>query len=48
MSVTERSDTVMADTAGLGPQGDAIDRPGPTAAIEEPVDQGRSDKEDTQ
>jgi NADH-quinone oxidoreductase subunit E len=26
--------TEMADTAGLGPEGDNVDRPGPTAAIE--------------
>ena len=26
--------TDMADTAGLGPEGDTEDRPGPTAAIE--------------
>ncbi len=29
-------DTPRADTAGLGPEGDVVDRPGPTAAIEVP------------
>jgi NADH-quinone oxidoreductase subunit E len=37
----DRSETPMADAAGLGPHGDAVDRPGPTAAIEEPVDQAQ-------
>jgi len=31
--------TDMADTAGLGPEGDNVDRPGPTAAIETPTEQ---------
>ncbi len=35
-----------ADTAGLGPQGDPSDRPGPTAAIEEPVNEGPNEAED--
>ncbi len=30
------SETPRADTAGLGPEGDPVDRPGPTAAIEIP------------
>ncbi len=30
----DRADTAMADTAGLGPRGDDVDRPGPTAPIE--------------
>jgi NADH-quinone oxidoreductase subunit E len=30
----DRASTEMADTAGLGPQGDAIDRPGPSAPVE--------------
>jgi NADH:ubiquinone oxidoreductase subunit E len=34
----ERAETEMADTAGLGPEGDNIDRPGPTAAIEMPAE----------
>ena len=40
--------TPMADTAGLRPEGDAVDRPGPTAVIEEPVDktENEADKED--
>jgi uncharacterized protein YuzB (UPF0349 family) len=29
-------DTERADTAGLGPEGDPVDRPGPTAPIEIP------------
>ena len=31
--------TEMADTAGLGPEGDTEDRPGPTAAIEMTAEQ---------
>jgi NADH-quinone oxidoreductase subunit E len=31
--------TAMADTAGLGPEGDSVDRPGPTAAIEIPAEE---------
>jgi NADH-quinone oxidoreductase subunit E len=34
-----RETTDMADTAGLGPEGDTEDRPGPTAAIEMTDDQ---------
>jgi NADH:ubiquinone oxidoreductase subunit E len=30
------AETERADTAGLGPEGDTVDRPGPTAAIEVP------------
>jgi len=30
----DRDTTEMADTPGLGPEGDTEDRPGPTAAIE--------------
>ena len=30
----DRETTEMTDTAGLGPEGDTEDRPGPTAAIE--------------
>ena len=30
----DRAGTEMADTAGLGPEGDNVDRPGPTAPIE--------------
>src|SRR5947209_7884343 len=30
------SETARADTAGLGPEGDTVDRPGPTAPIEIP------------
>ena len=44
----DRAEEPMTDIAGLGPEGDAVDRPGPTAAIEEPVDQAENeaDKED--
>ena len=39
-------DIPRADTAGLGPQGDPSDRLGPTAAIEEPVDEAPDEAED--
>ena len=35
-----------ADTAGLGPEGHDVDRPGPTAAIEQPVDDVPSEESD--
>ncbi len=35
----DREATDMADTAGLGPEGDTEDRPGPTAAIEMTTEQ---------
>ena len=35
----DRDETPMADTAGLGPEGDTEDRPGPTAAIEMTAEQ---------
>jgi (2Fe-2S) ferredoxin len=35
----DRTETDMADTAGLGPHGDDVDRPGPTAAIELPAEE---------
>ena len=35
----DRARTDMADTAGLGPEGENVDRPGPTAAIELPTDE---------
>jgi NADH-quinone oxidoreductase subunit E len=35
-SPPDRASTAMADTAGLGPEGDATDRPGPAAPIEMP------------
>ena len=35
----DRETTEMTDTAGLGPEGDTEDRPGPTAAIEMTTDQ---------
>jgi NADH-quinone oxidoreductase subunit E len=39
-------DVSKADTAGLGPQGDAVDRPGPSAPIELTADEAASDSED--
>ena len=38
-SPPDRVTTEMADTAGLGPHGDDVDRPGPTAAIELPAEE---------
>ena len=35
----DRAKTEMADTAGLGAEGDNVDRPGPTAAIEMPAEE---------
>ncbi len=35
----DRARTEMADTAGLGHEGDSVDRPGPTAAIEVPAEE---------
>ena len=49
----DRATTEMADTAGLGPHGDDVDRPGPTAAIELPAeeaeeaDEGEGDGDDS-
>ena len=40
-----RAQTDMADTAGLGPEGDNIDRPGPTAAIELPAEEAEEAQE---
>jgi NADH-quinone oxidoreductase subunit E len=40
-----RGETEMADTAGLGPRGDEVDRPGPSAPIEMPAEEAE-DKED--
>jgi NADH:ubiquinone oxidoreductase subunit E len=42
----DRAETTMADTAGLGPEGDAVDRPGPTAAIELPAEEAEEQDED--
>jgi NADH-quinone oxidoreductase subunit E len=39
----DRAQTEMADTAGLGPEGDNVDRPGPTAAIELPAEEADDD-----
>src|SRR6185437_15962371 len=42
----DRAQTDMADTAGLGPEGDSVDRPGPTAAIELPAEEASEAEED--
>jgi hypothetical protein len=42
-SPPERGTTEMAETAGLGPEGDNVDRPGPTAAIEMPAEEAESE-----
>jgi hypothetical protein len=42
----DRATTEMADTAGLGPEGDNVDRPGPTAAIELPAEEAEEADED--
>jgi NADH:ubiquinone oxidoreductase subunit E len=41
----DRAQTEMADTAGLGPDGENVDRPGPTAAIEVPAEEAESESE---
>lgn len=41
-SPPDRARTEMADTAGLGPEGEVVDRPGPTAAIEIPAEEAES------
>jgi NADH-quinone oxidoreductase subunit E len=38
-TLPDPASTDMADTAGLGPEGDNVDRPGPTAAIELPAEE---------
>ena len=38
-------ETAMADTAGLGPEGENVDRPGPTAAIEVPAEEAEDESE---
>lgn len=45
-SPPDRAQTDMADTAGLGPEGDNVDRPGPTAAIEMPPEEVENEDED--
>ena len=45
-SPPDRATTEMADTAGLGPEGDNVDRPGPTAAIEVPAEEAEEADED--
>jgi NADH:ubiquinone oxidoreductase subunit E len=42
-SPPDRAEMPMTDTAGFGPEGDTVDRPGPTAAIEEPVDEAEEE-----
>ncbi|MBV9604372.1 MAG: NAD(P)H-dependent oxidoreductase subunit E [Solirubrobacterales bacterium] len=42
-SPPDRGSTEMADTAGLGPEGDNVDRPGPTAAIEVPAEEAEEE-----
>jgi NADH-quinone oxidoreductase subunit E len=39
-------DVPRADTAGLGPHGDTVDRPGPSAPIELPAEEAATDEED--
>jgi NADH-quinone oxidoreductase subunit E len=39
-------DVPKADTAGLDPEGEQLDRPGPTAAIEMPADEAASQEDD--
>jgi NADH-quinone oxidoreductase subunit E len=45
-SPPDRATTDMADTAGLGPEGDNVDRPGPTAAIELPAEEASEDDDE--
>jgi NADH:ubiquinone oxidoreductase subunit E len=42
----DRDTTEMADSAGLGPEGEPADRPGPTAAIELPAERAEEADED--
>jgi (2Fe-2S) ferredoxin len=42
----DRAQVDMADTAGLGPEGDNVDRPGPTAAIEMPAEEASENDTD--
>ncbi len=42
----DRGDVSMADTAGLGPRGDEVDRPGPSAPIELPADEAESQEDE--
>jgi (2Fe-2S) ferredoxin len=44
-SPPDRATTDMADTAGLGPEGDNVDRPGPTAAIEMPAEEAEEESD---
>jgi (2Fe-2S) ferredoxin len=40
-------ETAKADTAGLGPGGDEVDRPGPTAPVEIPAEEAESEDSDS-
>jgi NADH:ubiquinone oxidoreductase subunit E len=42
----DRAQTEMADTAGLGPEGENIDRPGGSAAIEMPAEQAAEEQDE--
>lgn len=42
----DRDETTMVDTAGLGPEGDTVDRPGPSAPIELPAEEAAQDQDD--
>ena len=42
----DRAQTEMADTAGLGPEGENIDRPGGPAAIEMPAEEAAEESSD--
>ncbi len=47
-SSPDRARTEMADAAGLGPHGDDVDRPGPTAAIELPAEEAAEESDEHQ
>ena len=42
------ADTPRADTAGLGPEGETLDRPGPTAPIELPAEEAPDEENEEQ
>jgi hypothetical protein len=44
----ERSETEFADTAGLGPKGHDVDRPGPSAPIEMPAEEAGEQEDSDQ
>ena len=41
-----REDAAKADTAGLTPESEAIDRPGPTAPVELPAEEAAEEEDD--